>query len=73
MDIEPRTVTPEQMEEAIVLCRKRVERAAGKVIAAQAEHAAAAASLNAAIQRLADWQAANPDPQRSIFEEITDV
>lgn len=73
MEIEPRGVSPEQMEEAITLCRKRVERAAHKVTAAQAEQAAAAASLNAAIQRRADWQAANPDPQRSIFEELSDV
>jgi hypothetical protein len=73
VDIEPRTITPEQMEEAILLCRKRAQRADEKVAAALAEKADATSSLEAAQQRLSDWQAANPDPQRSIFEELSNV
>ncbi|MGW8202999.1 hypothetical protein [Sphingomonas sp. VDB2] len=73
MQIEPRPVAPEQMEEAILLCRKRIDRAAAKVAAALAEQASALSALEAAIHRLAAWQVANPDPQRSIFEELSNV
>ncbi|WP_088201819.1 hypothetical protein [Sphingobium sp. Z007] len=73
MEIEPRPVGPEQMEEAILLCRKRIDRAVAKVASAMTEKTAALLALEAAEHRLAAWQAANPDPQRSIFEELSNV
>lgn len=62
-----------RLQEVISLCRRRVERARVKLRAAETEHADADASLSAAEQRLARWIEANPDPQRSIFEELSNV
>lgn len=62
-----------RLQEVISLCRRRVDRAREKLCAAQVEQADADASLLAAEQRLARWTEANPDPQRSIFEELTNV
>ncbi|EQB13252.1 hypothetical protein [Sphingobium lactosutens] len=62
-----------RLQEVISLCRRRVDRAREKLCAAQVEQADADASLLAAEQRLARWIEANPDPQRSIFEELTNV
>ena len=75
MAIEPQDPNHdrERLEEIIGLCAKRRARAVAKLESAQAEHTAAVAALDAARQRLAVWIIDNPDPQRSIFEEISDV
>ncbi|MAM41715.1 MAG: hypothetical protein CL949_25140 [Erythrobacter sp.] len=70
---QPNGSEQSQIEEIIGLCRRRAFRAEEKLRAAQAELRAAYSSLSAAEQRLARWIEANPDPQRSIFEELSNV
>jgi hypothetical protein len=70
---DPATREKAQIEEIIGLCRRRAFRARTKLRAAEAEDAAARSALQGAEQCLARWIEANPDPQRSIFEELSNV
>lgn len=77
MKLEPRIATPEQQRErlaaAVTFGEARRDRAAAKHADAVTERGASIADLERAKARLAQWDAAHPDPQRSIFEEITNV
>lgn len=73
MSDEPDISERLRLEELIILCRKRVDRAEAKVQAAVAERAAAGDALDGAERRLAEWHRSNPDPQGSIFEELSNV
>lgn len=73
MDEEPDIGERERLEQVIVLCRKRVARADEKLAAAQAEREAAGHALDGQQDRLAQWHKDNPDPQGSIFEELSNV
>jgi len=64
---------PDRLAALIACCRKRVARAQEKTAAARDEALAADEALKAAEQRLSDWVAANPDPQATIFEELSNV
>lgn len=73
MTSEPDHVERMRLEDVIALCRKRIGRASAKLQAASDEHRAAADALDGALRRMAQWNHDNPDPQRSIFEELPDA
>lgn len=80
MTEKPKPSERAQLEEVAALRRKRHGRACDKAVAAQAELVAASAALDevradiaAWDDRLAAWIKANPDPQGSIFEELSNV
>lgn len=73
MDEEPDVSERERLEQVIILCRKRVARADAKLAAARAEHEAAGHALDGSQNRLAQWHQDNPDPQGSMFEELSNV
>lgn len=75
MAIEPPEPNPERdrLTEIIAHCEKRVRRAGEKFRSAGAEQFEAIGALQTAKQRLADWQAANPDPQGSLLEGLSHV
>lgn len=60
---------PERMRLELLesMAAKRLARANDKLATAQAELAAAAAGHAAAVDRLAAWDAANPDPQLALI------
>ncbi|MEO7469809.1 MAG: hypothetical protein ABIV36_22600 [Sphingobium limneticum] len=73
MTSEPDPAERARLEDIIALCRKRVGRADEKLQAAIDEQRAAGDALDGEMRRLAQWIRDNPDPQRSIFEELPDV
>lgn len=73
MSEEPDISERQRLEEIISLCRKRHGRACDKAAGAQAELTASEKALGDAKRKLAVWVEANPDPQGSIFEELSDV
>lgn len=73
VDDEPDISECERLEGLIALRRKRVGRADDKIRSAQSEKRVAETELAAAEDELAAWFVNNPDPQGSIFEELSDV
>jgi len=63
----------ERLKALVSCCQKRVSRANEKLQAASTEQFEALDALDAAAARLALWISQNPDPQRSIFEELVNV
>lgn len=57
-----------RLEAILQHCARRVGRSNQRVATALAEQHAAAAELRRAGQAVEAWQAANPDPQRALFD-----
>ncbi|WP_010545233.1 hypothetical protein [Sphingomonas elodea] len=66
---QPEAPNPERLrlEVLVGMAAKRLARADHKVAAAQAERVAAGIAHTAAIERLAAWDEANPDPQLALI------